>query len=476
MTHFLHRAGLRARLLLLIIITSIPVFALSAYSTISQRNEAAAVAERDAMHLARLASREQRRLIESTRQLLIGLSKLPELKKHNNASDCHKILVEVLQPNPHYRLFGLALPNGNVFCRTLDINLKNNIVDRGYFQRTMATRDFGIGDYQIGRATGKNSVNFGQAILDNNGNVSAIVFAALNLDWLNQLIADHKLPPGSTLTVVDSRGTVLAHHPDADKWVGQSVQDSSIFKFISNHPGEGTTEANSMDGIPHLYAYAVLHDSPNGRVYVIVGIPKSVAFAAANEGFVRNIALLLMVAMLASIAAWVGSDAFVLRRVKALAAAARKLGSGNLTVRAGLPHGDDELGQLAETFDGMADALQQMNEELEDRVTLRTRQLEEAHHAEQLRVLIDPATDLPNRLLFNDRLSQALLKCNGSLAVALFGIEDIDDHDDSIGQLFEDAIVKTIGARLRAAVPADMTLAHISGNEFALLTTAVSPT
>ena len=38
--------------------------------------------------------------------------------------------------------------------------------DRVYFRRALETRDFAIGEYQIGRITGKATLNFGYPVLE----------------------------------------------------------------------------------------------------------------------------------------------------------------------------------------------------------------------------------------------------------------------------------------------------------------------
>ncbi len=356
--------SLRTRLMLLVLFAVIPAFGLMGYTAISQRQQAAVDAERDAMHLARLAAREQSQLIAATHQLLLMLSQLPAVRQPANTSSCSRILAALQKPYPHYTNFGVAAPDGRVFCSALPLPRAVNIADRSYFRRTVQSRDFSIGDYQTGRITGISAINFGYPVFDAGGNIKAVVYAALNLSWLNQLITGVELPAGSTLTVVDSRGTILARLPESDKWVGKSMRASLLFSAILANQREGTAEEPGLDGVTRLYAFAPLHNSPAGNVYVSVGIPKAVAFAAANRDFARNLALLLLVVVLALIAAWVGGDVFVLRRIQALAGAARRLGQGDLSARTGLSHGTEELGQLARTFDGMAAAMQRINRAL----------------------------------------------------------------------------------------------------------------
>mgnify|MGYP002336074658 CR=1 FL=1 len=355
--------GLRARLLLLVLAAVIPAFGLIGYTAIAQRQEAAQNAEKDAMNLVRLAAREQSQLIASTRQLLVSLAQLPAIRAPGDAT-CSRVLAELLRPYPYYTNFGVATPDGRVFCSALPLTQPVNIADRSYFRRAVQSGDFGLGNYQIGRITGIPAINFGYPVKSAGGNVRAVVYAALNLSWLNQLAAGIELPVGSALTVVDSRGTILTRHPEPERWVGKPMRETPLIKEVLGHHGEGTAELDGLDGVTRLYAFAPLHDGPAGSAYVSVGIPKEVAFASANRAFTRNMASLLVVALLALAAAWVGSDVFVLRRVQALASAARRLATGDLTARTGLPHGSEELGQLARNFDDMAYALERLNRAL----------------------------------------------------------------------------------------------------------------
>jgi signal transduction histidine kinase/ActR/RegA family two-component response regulator/HAMP domain-containing protein len=73
----------------------------------------------------------------------------------------------------------------------------------------------------------------------------------------------------------------------------------------------------------------------------------------------------LTVGMLALMAAWFGGELFILRQVRALSDAAKRLGKGDMNSRTGLHESPGELGQLAETFDSMAESLQQRVKQLE---------------------------------------------------------------------------------------------------------------
>lgn len=355
--------GLRTRLLLLVLAALIPAFGLIGHTAIVQRGQAVAEAGKDAMNLVRLAAREQRQLIASTHQLLMSLAQLPVIRTPGIAA-CDQVLVDLLKPYPYYANFGAASVDGRVYCSAVPLSQPVDIGDRGYFQRTLNTAGFGVGDYQVGRITGIPTINFGYPVRDGDGAIRAVVYAALNLSWLNRLAGDIKLPAGSTVTVVDSQGTILARYPDPEIWVGKAIREAPLIQAILDRQAEGSVEIGGLDGETRLYAFAPLHDDVGGKVYVSAGIPKAVAFASVNQVVARSLTLMLLVALLTLAAAWVGSDIFVLRRVKALCIAAQRLGKGDLGARTGLPHSEEELGRLARNIDDMASELQKVHRAL----------------------------------------------------------------------------------------------------------------
>ncbi|TAK08534.1 HAMP domain-containing histidine kinase, partial [bacterium] len=108
-----------------------------------------------------------------------------------------------------------------------------------------------------------------------------------------------------------------------------------------------------------------------------VSIPKQVVFAEANRLLVERLLVLGIVSLVTLTAAWLGTNAFILRPVNTLVGTAKRLGAGDLTARTGLPHGEGELNQLARAFDEMAANLRGNME----RVERQAAELERANKA-----------------------------------------------------------------------------------------------
>ena len=84
----------------------------------------------------------------------------------------------------------------------------------------------------------------------------------------------------------------------------------------------------------------------------------------------------------------------------------------------------------------------------------------------------DALTDLPNRILFRERLDEALLEVSetkGACALLYLDLDRFKAVNDTFGHLAGDALLKEAGRRLKAAVRETDTVARLGGDEFAIL-------
>ncbi|HEX5843396.1 MAG TPA: EAL domain-containing protein [Pseudomonas sp.] len=87
-----------------------------------------------------------------------------------------------------------------------------------------------------------------------------------------------------------------------------------------------------------------------------------------------------------------------------------------------------------------------------------------AHH--------DPLSNLPNRLLFTERVENALERAQREQrdgAVLLIDLDHFKHINESLGHAIGDLLLKEVGERLQQQVRASMTLARMGGDEFGLL-------
>ncbi len=357
-------ASLRARLFFLILVAMLPAFALTLYTGLERRRAAAADAHGEALRIARLAAAEQNDVFQSARQLAFTLAQVPAVKMADTKA-CSPLLADLLTQSPQYSNIAVAAPTGDVVCSALSLTGRINLSDRDYFQRALATRDFVMSGYVVGRVSRNPSVIIAYpVVVDGHGPVRAVVVVSLDLRRVNKLLTDARLPQGSTLLVIDQNAVILARYPGGDEWIGTRLADSPLTTAILARHAGGTADTVGLDGVPRLYGITTLSAvSAAGDAYLAVGIPRSIAFAEPNRSLARNLIALGLVSVLSLVAARVVAERLVLRRTAALVAATKRLAAGDLRARAGGSDHHSELGQLARSFDEMAEALEERTAE-----------------------------------------------------------------------------------------------------------------
>src|SRR6202140_593520 len=103
----------------------------------------------------------------------------------------------------------------------------------------------------------------------------------------------------------------------------------------------------------------------------------------------------------------------------------------------------------------------------------RSMVLEMSHMAQH-----DILTDLPNRLMLNDRLTQAISLARRNhhlLAVLFLDLDGFKHINDSLGHSIGDKLLQSVSARLLACVRKSDTVSRQGGNEFVILLPQKAP-
>jgi diguanylate cyclase (GGDEF)-like protein len=106
-------------------------------------------------------------------------------------------------------------------------------------------------------------------------------------------------------------------------------------------------------------------------------------------------------------------------------------------------------------------------EDITERRRIEDRVAHQAHY--------DALTDLPNRILFRERLEYEIknVRPGQQLAVLYLDIDEFKSVNDSLGHRIGDELLKSVAASLSGCVGATNFVARLGGDEFAIVQTAV---
>ncbi len=348
--------SLRFRLLVLIIAAVIPALVYIFYTASEQRNRREAEIREQTMRVAKLATNNIEQLVEGSHQLLIGLSKLPAIHNYDS-SGCNNYFSAVKEQLPMYANIAAVKPNGDIFCSAIPIEKRINLADRIFFRSAMQDKGYSIGEYVIARVYEKPSFALGQPVLDRNQRVIAVIYVSLDLNWFKDQLSKIQVSDNAILTVLDRKRTILYRYPNTDKAMGQTLSGTELTKKIADLD-EGIVVAKSaMDGITRIWAFNQVPGTNKG-MSVRYGISREAAFADINRMLIKNLLTLLIIAGIVLIIAWFGGEYFIMRRMKLLTRATEELSKGNLSARVDIRGRQDEINQLGDSFNKMAESLE----------------------------------------------------------------------------------------------------------------------
>lgn len=458
----------RARIALLVIALALPMLTLSVYVSVAQR-EAAEHSERQELRLiAELTAKRPELIIESVHQLLyaVGGQVQSLLADREN---CYQYFKRLLPEKAGlYRTIGLITPGGEVFCSSL-VRARDDSIntrDRSYFKMAVQSGKFTVGEYQVGRVTGLEGINFGYPVLDEKGRLLAVVFAGLDIATFIEQGESRRESPQRALdrvvTILDRNNVVLAQYPGAGARIGEKYPNPHVINAFSL-PGNSEFTALDAQGVSRLYVTENVGMNPDdvAPIRVLVGTPSQVIFADADRALQRTALGILIISILLVVGAWYGAEILVLHKVRILLDVADRIRKGDFAARTGFGEGSEELIRLGSAVDSMAQELQNRDEELQA-----------ALHRLNHQAATDQLTGLPNRRYLWEALGAELMRSRRKktpLSVMLLDIDHFKQFNDRWGHEAGDLVLKNVTYAIRTVVRGSDIVARHGGEEFVVV-------
>jgi len=417
--------SLRLRILAPAALVALPAIVLLLYTSFERRDQAEQAITQSAERLASLKAVEQERLIEGTRQVLIALSHSREVRE-GDSETCSAYLRRVApQFRSMYTNLGVIDTGGMVLCSDIAA-APVSLADRRYFQRALASKTFVVGEYNIGRYTGKPSFPFALPVVDEGGVVRRVVYATVDAEMLSEGLGSSDWPSDATIIVTDRDHTILAMYPGGKGRLGHSLSKGPLTLRMGSQPA-GVIE-HVEHGVGEVMAFKRLLPQESG-VTVRVYVTKTQARAAADSAMYRTLLVFALVSCVILAGVHVASDRLLLRPIAQLTSASRQLAAGDLGARVAASTTIPELHELGKDFDAMASALEE-REKQRLIAEMARKELEQHYHQAQK---MDAVGRLAGGIAhdFNNMLTAILGYCE-----LLLEDEDVaEKHRDDITEI-----------------------------------------
>lgn len=305
-----------------------------------------------------------------------------------------------------------------------------------------------------------------EKVLQSIGVTVAVNIAQNDMSGLDTLIAQlsesMRERDLTELAVLDDQGRILAH------------SDAERFNTVASDPFsqtavqvEGSTWERQGDAF-HISVPAIsgIRWGTVTATYSLQGLSAQVERTRMRLALTSVVLFLILGTIL-----FFGLDRLVVRPVHTLQQAVRRMGEGHLSTRVP-PLRGSELGELTNTINRMASALQHERENLERSVAERTKELQDANARLERLAVTDGLTGVFNHRRFQEQLQAEILRSERHkrpMGVLMVDVDFFKKVNDAMGHPAGDELLRRLAEVLGADLRATDLIARYGGEEFAVL-------
>ena len=347
--------GLRQRMLLIGAAATLPVLLAMGVLARAALNDSLEVQKKQVSQLLGLASTELELRVLLEERLLKALALAPSLARDPRNFSCARFLTATAATHEQLARISLRTPGGELICASSaqDADREAGIAAE-YLADPKHMRRMFIADRRSGSRGDKTLLTLVLPVTDERGKTQALLTSSIDLRFLEEQLAKMQPQAQTNIVLVNAAGTILS----PPRWAGQSVADHAVMKRVAKVSDEVSFETVGIDGVERVFAARPVRSTVSEQLHLWVAASRSDIVSNAISQFAKDTLSLTLMMLALVVALWHYGNKLVLRPLVRLRQAASHLGKAQLAARTGLEHSDDEIGQLAASFDAMADQLE----------------------------------------------------------------------------------------------------------------------
>ncbi|MBS3975952.1 MAG: SpoIIE family protein phosphatase [Syntrophomonadaceae bacterium] len=281
---------------------------------------------------------------------------------------------------PHLTLLYIAYPDKTLIADDWTPPEGFDPTGRVWYKGAVEAEGTYYSDPYLDANTGEMVIAIAQAYRQN-GKVTAVVAADIDIGYVTELVAEIVVNEKSYAFLLDNHGNIVAHpnkefQPTSERLTNiNDVFDGSLNGIVQKISGSGADRTFNLldyDGEEKVFTFSRI--SANGWVLGVV-VPHKI-YAEPLAGLFPSFATALLISIILGMGVILLMVNRMLKPVMSLTYAVKQFGDKKMDVRCSVSS-QDEFGELSSSFNQMASMIQEYSITLEDKVEKRTKELVE---------------------------------------------------------------------------------------------------
>ncbi len=346
---------LRRRLSILVAIALAPSLLLTAYNAARWRIFLEDETRTAALSEARITYAAFEQIINSSRQLMMALTKYPITLDNNE--ECTSYFKSVIADSPIFREAAIIDTDGKFHCSTIQRTEALDAGELDYFYEHLKPGTFTVGTITQGRVTRSTSIHLSMPYKDAAGSTKGAIILALDPEKLAKSLPAYPWRSEHQLVILDGGGSVALTLPTKT-----FEEASAIAKLITPqiaYATSGTIDIKDSNGRSLIVGFAAPTGATEG-LFTAVTLDRDSALAETSIINVRGIEFDSLAIILAVIGVWLAAYIMIDRPVHAIIKSARRREAGDSSAQFPKFRFSDEFGQLSAALTRMSDRIDEL--------------------------------------------------------------------------------------------------------------------
>ena len=326
--------GIRTRLALLAVMLVAPLMFDRARSLEDTRTKQIALASEESSNLAQYTADAQREVVSSVETILKSAAYI-RASAGGIVRSCDMMRASLPANLPWIRALLMVGGDGHVQSATNNELVGLDLSDRAYLRQARTNRDFVLSDFLLARPTNNTPIVMAAyPVAAINGEIDAVILAAVSLDWMARIMGKLGGRPGLSAVLIDSTGIVMAAPADGASMIGRPLDNIPLLSAIAERALTSDAPQGELslavDGSRRALSFARI---PGTQSRLIVSIDEAKVTAAINREIRTAYFQLGFVCLFVLLGALVGAEQLIIHPIEVMTGMAKRFGEGDSSAR-----------------------------------------------------------------------------------------------------------------------------------------------